>query len=190
MDAFPTPGEPSNKIGLRASCNARRRRATLRLVDGAVKANSDVEGIGCVPQLIVNDEIPNHDAIVNHAAVEKIFLFIFRIRIVCIRCSLQYLLVQISVLLFTKKRGVSQHQTIEKSLKQRKYTHNTLRVVGFLITEDQKLTRYNKNFMAHHLNRKSEFKLIKNRRFKTINEIYDVPLCPVCACTSTRRIFD
>ena len=31
----------------------------MRLVDGAVKANSDVEGIGCVPQLIVNDEIPN-----------------------------------------------------------------------------------------------------------------------------------
>jgi len=59
IDVLPTPGEPSNKIGFRASCNARRSRATLRLVDGAVKANSVVEGIGCVPQLIVNEEIPN-----------------------------------------------------------------------------------------------------------------------------------
>ena len=58
MDVLPTPGEPSNNIGLRASCKARRSLATLRLVEGAVSANSDVEGIGFVPQEIENDEIP------------------------------------------------------------------------------------------------------------------------------------
>jgi hypothetical protein len=36
---FPTPGEPSNKIGL-ASCIARRRRAVLRRVEGAESSNA------------------------------------------------------------------------------------------------------------------------------------------------------
>eukprot|EP00982_Pelagococcus_subviridis_P002018 15649-Pelagococcus_subviridis.AAC.2 len=57
-DVLPTPGEPSSKIGF-VSCIARRTRAALRRVDGAVSSNdASLEAEAARPRGIVNGEMP------------------------------------------------------------------------------------------------------------------------------------